>query len=355
MKPPAEQPATYPNWTAIAQATKQVAARAVQNQQATDTSSQILLARFDRFLSRVFADGNQSEWLLKGGVSMLARVPRSRSTTDIDLAALAPTDLDDAVADLARIAGRDLDDHLRFQLTGTRPTGTGDQQPGVQTRRAIFGCYDADTNHKIGEIPIDIVIGPPPTGHIETLIPASRLELPRALTCHPYRLYPVVDHIADKVCATLTRYAGARSSRVKDLVDLVVIARTQHFNLRELQLAIHAKRTLSQIPPFDHFTIPDTWHRRYRPLAATTPAAADLTDTDDAVDLIDKMVTPALATEPADADLTWTPGTGWTTDPAPDPPDYHHDPDATVWVNTHARSGQPVTGHWRRPRNSGRP
>lgn len=145
MNPPSEQPTAYPSWTAIAQATKQVAARAVQAEQATDTGSQILLARFDRFLSRVFADGDQSEWLLKGGVSMLARVPRSRSTTDIDLAALTPTDLDEAVADLARIAGRDLGDHLRFQLIGTRPTGTGDQQPDVQTRRAVFGCYDADT------------------------------------------------------------------------------------------------------------------------------------------------------------------------------------------------------------------
>jgi hypothetical protein len=32
-------------------------------------------ARFDRFLSRVFAKGERSEWLLKGGMSMLARVP----------------------------------------------------------------------------------------------------------------------------------------------------------------------------------------------------------------------------------------------------------------------------------------
>ncbi|WP_222851172.1 hypothetical protein [Phytoactinopolyspora mesophila] len=44
------------------------------------TLAQIRQARFDRFLSRVFADGDQSEWLLKGGMSMLARVLRSRTT-----------------------------------------------------------------------------------------------------------------------------------------------------------------------------------------------------------------------------------------------------------------------------------
>ncbi len=44
---------------------------------------------------------------------------------------------------------------------------------------------------------------------------------------YPYRLYPVANQIADKVCATLADYHGRPSSREKDLVDLVVIAVTQ--------------------------------------------------------------------------------------------------------------------------------
>ena len=49
---------------------------------AATVDAQIRQARFDRFLLRVFADGEESEWLLKGGMSMLAREPRARTTKD---------------------------------------------------------------------------------------------------------------------------------------------------------------------------------------------------------------------------------------------------------------------------------
>ncbi len=55
------------------------------------------------------------------------------------------------------------------------------------------------------------------------------LELP-GLATPPIRLYPVVDHIADKLCATQATYGTNNdlpSSRVRDLVDLVVFARSQ--------------------------------------------------------------------------------------------------------------------------------
>jgi hypothetical protein len=44
----------------------------------------IRLARFNRFLSRVFARGEDSEWLLKDEVSILTRVPKSLATKDIN-------------------------------------------------------------------------------------------------------------------------------------------------------------------------------------------------------------------------------------------------------------------------------
>ncbi|MGH8777149.1 MAG: hypothetical protein ACRDWI_19065 [Jiangellaceae bacterium] len=63
--------------------------------------------------------------------------------------------------------------------------------------------------------------------------PANRLHLRGPLVTHPYRLYPVADQIADKVCATMeTNYPGGkRSSRVKELVDLVALAHTQTVDL----------------------------------------------------------------------------------------------------------------------------
>jgi hypothetical protein len=78
----------YGDWRslelAIKDAAKKAARQAGPGTSAASVDAQIRQARFDRFLSRVFAEGEQSEWLLKGGMSMLARVPRSRTTKDVD-------------------------------------------------------------------------------------------------------------------------------------------------------------------------------------------------------------------------------------------------------------------------------
>jgi hypothetical protein len=103
--------AGYGSWTAIAQAIKAAATRArAEGVTSQDVAAQIAQARQDRFLSRVFADGAQPDWLLKGGGAMLARVPHTRATKDVDLAARIG-DLDEAQAALERAAGRQLDDH----------------------------------------------------------------------------------------------------------------------------------------------------------------------------------------------------------------------------------------------------
>nr|WP_269329954.1 nucleotidyl transferase AbiEii/AbiGii toxin family protein [Kineosporia babensis] len=220
---------------AIKEAAKKAAREAGPRVSAASVDAQIRQARFDRFLSRVFAEGEQSEWLLKGGMSMLARVPRSRTTKDMDLAAQYATDLAAAERALLALVAVDLDDHLTFRLIRSAPTGLGDNQPGVATRRYLFACFDTDYDTHIDTVTVDVVVGPPPVGTPEIVEPANRLHLRRPLVTRAYRLYPVADQIADKVCATVdTKYPGGkRSSRVKDLVDLVVLAHTQRVELAE--------------------------------------------------------------------------------------------------------------------------
>lgn len=350
-----EGEAGYSSWRGIAQAIKTEADRAAKSGESSlNVNEQIVQANHDRFLSRVFADGQDSEWLLKGGTAMLARVPKGRATKDLDLAATNAADLGAAQEALERAASRNLGDHIRFQLTGVRETGLGQNQPGVDTRRLVFTAQDAGTGRKLFDVPIDVVVGPPPVGRVETAEPSNRLQLGRPIETHPYRLFPISDQIAEKVTATMDSYAGRPSSRVKDLVDLVTIARTQNVDLRELQMAIDAKRALSRTPPFAEFAIPEDWERSYRALAMKTPAARDL-DVHEAVALAKQLVDPALVDEPVPDGLTWVPGHGWT-----------DDPDATaaggveaasavgdVHVTGHVRGGHPVTEHWRSARGAG--
>lgn len=289
----------YGDWRSLELAIKDAAKKAARDAgpgiSAATVDAQIRQARFDRFLSRVFAEGEQSEWLLKGGMSMLARVPRSRTTKDVDLAAQHTTYLAEAERALSELVAVDLGDHLTFRLIRSTPTGLGDNQPGVATRRYIFACIDVDHDTQIDTVTVDVVVGPPPVGRPEMVEPANRLHLRRALITHPYRLYPVADQIADKVCATMdTNYPGGkRSSRVKDLVDLVVLAHTQTVDLTELRAAIAAKRNISGIEPFKHFDIPPNWKRTYPSTARGVPSAESFT-AERAAALVATFVDPAL-------------------------------------------------------------
>ena len=119
----------YGDWRslelAIKDAVKKAAGQAGPGVGAAGVDARIRQARFDRFLSRVFAEGERSEWLLKGGMSMLARVPRSRTTKDVDLAALRASDLAEAQRAVAALAEAD------------RAPGSDRRQTRPQQDRAI--------------------------------------------------------------------------------------------------------------------------------------------------------------------------------------------------------------------------
>lgn len=181
----------YRDWRSLELAIKDSARAAVRQpgpgHVAGTVDARIRQARFDRFLCRVFASGEESEWLLKGGMSMLARVARSRSTKDIDLASGTAADLAEAERALIALVAVDLGDHLSFRLIRSVPTGMGDNQPGVLTRRLVFACLDADYDTHIDTIMVDIVVGPPPVGRPEVMEPANRLHLKRPSTASPSR------------------------------------------------------------------------------------------------------------------------------------------------------------------------
>lgn len=309
-------PVAYPSWQALEHAIK-AAATTDTNSAGLQVGDRITHARFDRFLCRVFSDPSDTTWLLKGGTGLLARVPDTRRTQDVDLASTSAT-LDEAVDDLERRVDTDLGDHLRFTLAGQRSTGRGNTQPAVETRELTFDCWAG--NRRLGHIKVDIVVGPPPVGTVEVQQPADRLHLNRPLITHPYRLFPLVDQVAEKVCATMNpNYPDGRpSSRVKDLVDLVVISRTQAMQLHSLRQAITTHRQRARIPPFTQLHIPHGWGGPYAALAAKTPAAASCPTLASAAELTNTLLAPALDPHLTTTNQEWNPHTStWSTTPTP--------------------------------------
>ncbi len=91
-------------------AIKDAARRAYAVDPSLTVGERIRLEYFRRFLSRIFSEGENSEWVLQGGTGMLARVPSTRSTLDLYRRGFT---LAQALADLRRLAQLDLGDHFR--------------------------------------------------------------------------------------------------------------------------------------------------------------------------------------------------------------------------------------------------
>lgn len=116
-------------------------------------------------------------------------------------------------------------------------------------------------------------------------------------------LYPTVHDIADKVTTTQGLYGTADvkpSSRVRDLVDLVIFANTQDFDGGRLQTATAAEWMQRALPGKAHFEPPAQWRPRYKPLAQKAAACAD-------VRLVDRHLSPALSGTAVG--LHWSPQT----------------------------------------------
>ena len=241
----------------------------------------------------MFSQAEDSEWVLKGGTGMLARVPSTRATRDIDLYRRGFS-LTQALEDLVRLAAIDLGDHFRFQYVSHTPSIGNDTQPytdGYQVRFEIFIGLSTK-----GSLQVDLAVGTGITGEVTTTDPANALELPR-LVSHQYRLYPVVDQIADKVCATMTEYNERTSSRQKDLVDLVVMATTQDVDGTALRVAIITEARRRQMEAFDAFTVPPAWGAGYAKLSKPVPHCAGYRTVDLATELAKRLIDPALAGE----------------------------------------------------------
>lgn len=286
-------PEPYLTARGVEAAIKEAAKKAAQADPSIDTSKRIQLEYFNRFLSRIFSEGEDSEWVLKGGAGVLARIPSTRSTRDIDLYRQGFS-LDQALEDLRRLVSADLGDHFRFEYTSHEASIAADAQPYTDGYRVSFNIFIGVAGR--GSVQIDLVVGAGMTDEVETARPASTLDLPR-LTSNRYRLYPVVDQVADKVCATMADYDGRPSSREKDLVDIVVFAVTQDIDGTALSLAIDTELHRRKMEPFERFVVPSAWGTGYVKQSRPVPHCVDYPTVELAAELASRLIDPTLSSE----------------------------------------------------------
>ncbi len=173
---------------------------------------------FSRLLARLLAVA-PDRWVLKGGLAMDYRFgTRVRTTKDMDLASIGDEKV--AAEDLIAAQGVALGDFFNFEINRT---GQLDEMDGARAVRYHVRCLLA--GRLFEEVVIDVgfdlpggwdpelVEGPDLLGFAD-IDPVEAPTLPLEL------------QVAEKVHAYTGSYgdSGARSTRVKDLIDLVLVA-----------------------------------------------------------------------------------------------------------------------------------
>ncbi|WP_261625003.1 nucleotidyl transferase AbiEii/AbiGii toxin family protein [Nesterenkonia marinintestina] len=283
----------YSTPTGVESAIREAARNASRQDHSLGTDMRIRLEYFNRFLSRIFSEAEGSDWVLKGGAGILARIPSTRSTRDIDLYRPGFT-LEQAVEDLKRLARLDLQDHFRFEYISHETAIGAETQPYTEGCRVTFNIFIGPA--KRGSLQIDLAIGLGLTDDVTVCLPATALPIPR-LVSNPYRLYPIVDQLADKVCATMTDFDGRASSREKDLVDIIVFAVTQDIDGTALNDAIEIERRRRKMAPLETFRVPTTWGRGYSIQRRSVPHCDNYPTVDQAAELAARLIGPALTAE----------------------------------------------------------
>lgn len=237
----------------------------------------------ERFVARVFAEPD-SGWVLKGGAGLLLRLPNARYSKDIDLY-YAENTLEAALQELAVAAGRDIDG-FRFDLTNRQPLKGVDGVTVSVTARIGVRTFDRFT------IDLSTHLNPvTPDEHQPTpIIDHPNLAVPTVL------LYPIAEHVADKVCAMYYRqYGGAApSSRYRDLVDLVLIVDQYPIDQPRTTaaIAVEARRRAMTLPSAMVPPGPQ-WPRGYREEAQRTGLiSAELQLLDVALDHVGSVLGP---------------------------------------------------------------
>jgi hypothetical protein len=284
---------TYASPQALSRALRD---RAKREAASSGTSPGNLLNRFyfERLLARVF-NHDPDGWLLKGGQAMLVRYRDVRHSRDIDLCRPGAADLNEAVEAIRSAAALDLGDFVRYdyrertEIMGNRPT----------TRVSFRILVGPRTE---GIVSVDLVVHSPLHGTPEPrrLKPSVPVEWPDDWPV--VKLYPLVAHVADKVCALYERHNGRASTRYRDLVDLALIALRESMQGRELQAAIsheHNRRrdagTDLELPAV--FTVPEptSWAIGYEREAGNLDALASYRTLPQAIELMDQFLSPVLA------------------------------------------------------------
>jgi len=230
----------------------------------------------ERLLARLFA-GERSPWLLKGGYAFELRYrPDARTTRDLDLSVLgslevsAPAKLKAVHVALASAAAIDLGDFMRFEVAVARRELTAAPFGG-----ATFPVRARLGDKPLGQFHVDVAFSGGPLGTVEELVGADVLGFAGVPPAR-VRAIPKAQQFAEKLHAYTFQWSDRENTRVKDLVDMVMLIERETIDPQELKRAVTAvfEARDGQALPVQLSAPPAAWRERYPELAAQAHVGA---------------------------------------------------------------------------------
>lgn len=219
------------------------------------------LVSFTRLLARLERT-DPERWVLKGGFALELRLPgQARATRDVDIDWAAS--LDEATSALVEAAALKLDDYFEFDIQRVGETDVGGAG-GVRFHA------DAYVGGRLFEpLLIDVGVGGHSFSQVDELTAPDLLDFAEIEPAH-VRTISLEQHIAEKLHAYTRRHADDQpSSRVKDLIDIILMSELGDLDferLREAVLNVFKTRATHEVPP-SLPAPPREWARPYRVLA----------------------------------------------------------------------------------------
>ena len=240
---------------------------------------------YDQLIERLYRIDDK--WVVKGATALLARRISVRHTIDIYL---YRTGAINEVERLLREASTlDIGDWMHFEVgASVRIQASGAQ--GVRTRIRSFIGSKAWATFQADLVADGVLMSAEP----DVVLPLTSVNIGNQMRTD-WKAYPLVDHIADKICAILERHGGVSSTRYKDLVDLVAIIQRSEVLAKPQIIALSKEAERRDLALPREFDVPDheLWRIGYQAESRRT-VGLSASRLDEALALVSPFIDPLL-------------------------------------------------------------
>jgi hypothetical protein len=232
---------------------------------------------FDRLLCRLFQD-KTSPWLLKGGYAMELRIRAARTTRDIDLAlrksSATPKEwnVETVTAMLRQDSAINLADGFEFTISD--PTLALDAAPYGGARFTVMAQM---AGRRFAQFHLDVSSGDVLREPYEILEGRDWFGF-AGLSRARVSVVSSEEQFAEKLHAYTLPRAGRENSRMKDLVDLVLLIEQAKLDATRLRTAIREtfQRRKTHDIPRALTSPPTSWSETFAEMAAECSLGTDM-------------------------------------------------------------------------------